>query len=325
MVKNLYKKNKLIVIVGPTAVGKSAASIRLAQIIKGEIISADSVQVYKYLNIGSAKPSESELKQVPHHLINIITPDIPCNVADYQKLAKEKIKKINQKAKIPIMVGGTGLYVQSVVDDYSFSEEEGDYQLREKLKEKAEEKGNDYLYAKLQKVDPLSASKIHKNDSKRIIRALEVFYKTGNRISEIEDKRYLESPYDLIYLGLELPREQLYARIETRVDKMIESGLLEEVKQLINSGYSDSLNSMQSLGYKEIISYLKGEMDWEEAILTLKRNTRRFAKRQLTWFKRDKRIIWINKNKDTEQDVCKMLEIIEGKWDILTNSKINQI
>jgi tRNA dimethylallyltransferase len=321
----LPENNKLIVIVGPTAVGKTALAIELGQLINGEIISADSVQIYKYLDIGSAKPTISEQKKITHHLIDIIEPDVPFSVADYQKLAKVKIKEINAKNKIPILVGGTGLYVQSVIDDYDFSKEEGNYEFREQLKRISLEKGNDFLYEKLKKVDPVSASKIHKNDVKRIIRALEVYYKTGKRISEVKDKRYTSSPYDLIFFGLRLPRDELYRKIDLRVDQMIEEGLLEETKKLLNLGYSDKLNSMQSLGYKEMIQYLKGELDWDEAISLLKRNTRRFAKRQLTWFKRDKRIIWIDKSKNIKEDTYKMLEIIEGKWDILTNTRNNQI
>lgn len=316
----INNKPKLIALVGPTAVGKTSGAIELAKAIEAEIISADSVQVYKYLNIGSAKPSKLELEQTPHHLIDLITPDTLFSVADYQKLAKEKIIEINRKGKIPLLVGGTGLYIQSVIDNYNFSKEEGDNQFRNKFKKIEQEKGKDYLHAILKTVDPKAASRIHKNDSKRIIRALEVYYKTGKCISDVEDKRYQKPPYDLIYLGFQLPREKLYARIESRVDQMIAKGLLEEVKMLMDLGYSENLNSLQSLGYKEMIRFLKGELNWEETIDTIKKNTRRLAKRQLTWFKRDKRIVWINKN-----DVYKMLEIIEGKWDILTNSKINQI
>ncbi|MDD4802712.1 MAG: tRNA (adenosine(37)-N6)-dimethylallyltransferase MiaA [Syntrophomonas sp.] len=283
---------KLAALVGPTAVGKTELSIRLAQRINGEIISCDSMQVYKGMNIGTAKASSAELKLVPHHLIDIAEPDELFTVADYQKLAQGKIKNITERGSLPIMVGGTGLYYQAVVDDYNFFPLESQQAVRKKWEQLYLEQGNDYVYEQLRMVDKEYAEKIAPNDKKRIIRALEVYELTGQPFSLFQTRN--QSAYNLAAVGLFLEREQLYNRIEERVDKMVADGLLEEVAGLREKGYDLTLNSMNALGYKQIFSYLEGWITWPEALDDIKRETRRFAKRQYTWFNKDQRIQWLN-------------------------------
>jgi tRNA dimethylallyltransferase len=289
------KNNLLAVIVGPTAVGKTELSLEVAKSLDAEIISADSMQIYKYMDIGTAKPSVDELKTVKHYMIDIVTPDQEFSVSDFQTMAKEHIKDIQSRDKIPILTGGTGLYVNSVCYNYTFSEFDKDEKLREELRTQAEKYGNMYLYEKLVKLDPVGAKKIHPNNLRRVIRALEVCIKTGNPFSYYEAKtKQQASPYNLIMFGLTRPRAELYSRISRRTEYMIESGLIEEVKNLLSMGYSRDLNSMQGLGYRQVIEYLDGKLTKDEMLSLIARDTRRYAKRQYTWFLRDKNITWFD-------------------------------
>lgn len=288
-------KIPLLVIVGPTAVGKTNTAVRIAKKYSGEVVSADSMQIYKYMDIGTAKPTAAEKDGIKHHLIDIVEPDEEYSVSDFKEDAQQIIKKIYSNKKLPILAGGTGLYIKAVVDNYYFSEASVDRDFRNKMKHAAMDKGNEYVFNKLKKVDPVSAQRIHPNDTKRIIRALEVYHQTGKPISYYEAKtKNTPSPYNAEIIGLYMPREILYERINKRVDIMIERGLVKEVKKLVEKGYDENLNSMKGLGYQQIIKYLKGEYTLDEAIKIIKRDTRRFAKRQFTWFRRDKRIYWIN-------------------------------
>ena len=285
----------LVAVVGPTAVGKTEVGVLLAKAINGEVVSADSMLIYRYMDVGTAKPSEEEMCGIPHYMLDIIDPDEEYSVALYQEAAERYIKDICHKGKYPLLVGGTGLYVRSVTDHYNFSRAEINWEYRTELNRLANLQGNGYLHNLLKAVDALAAEKIHLNDRKRIIRALEVFDQTGRPISSFHDKDMYEKPkYNLHIFGLNMERSKLYRRIEQRVDQMLEQGLLEEVKSLLDRGYSTDLTSMKGLGYKEIAYYLSGTLSLTEAVEMLKRNTRRFAKRQMTWFKRDSRIKWLN-------------------------------
>ncbi len=315
-------KIPLVVIVGPTAVGKTSISIALAKRLKGEIISADSMQVYRYMDIGTAKPRVQERKEVPHHLIDVLDPGEPFNVAEYQRMADDAIRDVYSRGHLPIFVGGTGLYIKAVVDGFLFPDSGKDLKLRETLKHEADSFGNQHLHDKLKAVDAEAAQRIHVNDLRRIIRALEVFYTTGKPISEHQRGWDSHEPrYNSFIIGLTMEREALYERIERRVDDMIREGLINEVKQIFSLGYSERLTSMQALGYKEIIGYLIGEYSLENAIEILKRETRRYAKRQMTWFKRDKRINWasLDKSQNIEEIVDKLLKLIEGNYEYLEN------
>lgn len=285
----------VIVIFGPTASGKTGLSIRLAREISGEIISADSMQIYRYMDIGTAKPDAVERMGIPHYLMDEVNPDEEFNVARFQELACKYIEEIHAKGKIPIVVGGTGLYINSLIYNIQFSETISDWSFREKLQKEAEEKGNEYLHAKLKEVDPEAAANIHMNNVKRVIRALEVYEYTKNPISEHQrQSREIPPPYRFILIGLQMDRQKLYNRIEQRVDHMLESGLVEEVRDLISRGYDKSTIAMQGIGYKEILAYLRGETSLEEAITIIKRDTRRYAKRQITWFKRLENVFWLD-------------------------------
>lgn len=299
------RKNKppLVVLTGPTAVGKTALSISLAKEINGEIISADSMQVYRQMDIGTAKITPEEMQDVSHHLIDIMDPDEDFNVVKFKELANACIEQIYSRGKIPILVGGTGFYIQAVLKDVSFQQEE-ETESRKKLEKIAEEKGAQYLHEQLQKVDPESAKVIHENNVRRVIRALEYFEQTGCKISDHnQQEKEKESPYNFAYFVLEQDRKILYERIEKRIDLMMEQGLLDEVKRLYEKGYGRDLVSMQGIGYKEIYAYLDGEYSLEEAEYILKRDTRHFAKRQLTWFKREKDVVWVNKDQyQTEKE-----------------------
>lgn len=284
----------VIVILGPTASGKTALSVELAKEINGEIISADSMQIYKHMNIGTAKPDKIERGGIPHHLIDEAEPDEEFSVARFKELALEYIENIIKRGKVPIVAGGTGLYINSLIYNINFSETICDWEFREKLKKEAETYGNEYLYEKLKKVDPEAASKIHCNNLKRVIRALEVYEYTKLPISFHQKMSRNEPPsYNFIIFGLKMNREKLYDRINKRVDLMLQKGLIDEVKKLMEMGYDRNLVSMQGLGYKEIISHLEGEISLEEAIYILKRDTRRYAKRQMTWFRRIEGVHWI--------------------------------
>lgn len=297
------KKRKLIVLTGPTAVGKTRLSIRLAKETGGEIISADSMQVYRHMDIGSAKITEEEMDGVPHYLVNILDPKENFNVFRFQKLAKQAMERIYENGHIPILVGGTGFYIQSVLYDIDFEESESDSAYRKELEALAREKGAVFLHEMLRKVDARSAELIHANNVKRVIRALEYYQQTGTPISEHNDmEKTKESPYDFCYFVLNDRRELLYERIEKRVDKMLEDGLVEEVKKLKEMGCTMEHISMQGLGYKEILAYLDGSYDLEQAVYLIKRDTRHFAKRQLTWFRRERDVIFIDKDAFDYQD-----------------------
>lgn len=289
-------KKKLIVLTGPTAVGKTALSIQLAKRIGGEIISADSMQVYKYMDIGSAKITKAQMEGVPHHLIDVLLPDEEFHVCRFQEMAKEAAEGIYARGHLPVIVGGTGFYIQALLYDISFGEEEDGSKIREGLEKEAQEKGSVYLHDRLKKVDPDSAQAIHPNNQKRIIRALEFYELHGFPISDHNKKeREKQAAYDFCYFVLNDDRELLYQKIDRRVDEMLENGLVEEVRGLKERGFSKGLVSMQGLGYKEILSYLDGACTLEEAVYLIKRDTRHFAKRQLTWFRRERDVIWIEK------------------------------
>ena len=287
-------KQPLIILTGPTASGKTALSVELAKRIGGEIISADSMQVYRYMDVGSAKVTVEEMDGVPHHLIDVLDPQDSFNVVTFQEMAKGAMKKIYANGHIPIVAGGTGFYIQALLYDIDFTDNDGDMEYRHHLEELAKVQGAEVLHSMLKEVDPPSAEAIHANNVKRVIRALEFYKKTGQRISDHnEEERQKESPYNFAYYVLNMDRATLYDRIDLRVDKMIEAGLEEEVKQLKGMGCTRDMVSMQGLGYKEILDYLNGELSLEEAVYILKRDTRHFAKRQLTWFKREKDVTWV--------------------------------
>lgn len=295
--EKLHTERPLVVLTGPTAVGKTALSIAFAKAINGEIISADSMQVYRGMDIGSAKIKKEEMDGVPHHLLDILEPDKPFNVMIFQKLAKEVIEGIYDRGNIPILTGGTGFYIQSVLYDIAFTEET-DNSVRIKLEREAKEKGAAYLHEKLAMVDPVTAENIHANNIKRVIRALEFYELNGYPLSRHnETERRKSSPYLFRYYVLNEPRELLYERIEKRVDQMLAEGLVAEVEALKERGCTRSLVSMQGLGYKEILDYLAGVCTLEEAIDTVKKETRHFAKRQLTWFRREKKVTWVEKDR----------------------------
>ena len=313
-------KKKLVVLTGPTAVGKTKLSIELAKKIGGEIISADSMQVYKHMDIGSAKIRPEEMENIPHFLVDELEPSEEFNVVVFQQKTKQYMEEIYNRGHIPILVGGTGFYIQAVLYDIRFSEDDDNHNIREELEELAKEKGAEYMHEELRKIDPASAEAIHANNVKRVIRALEYYKLTGQKISEHnEEQRNNESPYDFFYFVLNDHRELLYERIDKRVDEMVTEGLVEEVRKLKQMGYDRSYVSMQGLGYKEIFSFLEGEISLEEAIYIIKRDTRHFAKRQITWFKREKEVIWVNKP-DFDYDNHKILDYMYQH--IYPNSKI---
>ena len=311
------KKKPLIILTGPTAVGKTKASIGLAKAVDGEIISADSMQVYRHMDIGSAKIKPEEMEGIPHHLIDVLEPDDEFHVVKFQQLAKKAMREIWERGHIPIVTGGTGFYIQALLYDIDFDENEKEDACRKELEAYAKEHGAEALHDKLAFVDPASAEMIHPNNIKRVIRALEFYEQTGKRISEHnETQRQRESPYAFAYFVLTDDRAHLYERINRRVDQMIEEGLVNEVQALKDKGYTKQLVSMQGLGYKEILDYLDGNCTLEEAIYTIKRDTRHFAKRQLTWFKRERDVIWINKQSfgyDAEQILDEMLSKLPWK------------
>jgi tRNA dimethylallyltransferase len=309
-------KKPLVILTGPTSVGKTSLSIALAKAVGGEIISADSMQVYKHMNIGTAKITPKEMNGVPHYLIDELEPDEEFNVVRFQQLTKEYMKQIYAKGKIPILVGGTGFYIQAVLYDIEFTENDIDTTYRMELEQLLKEKGGEYLHRMLSEIDPASAEAIHPNNSKKVIRALEFAKQTGDKISEHnQEQREKESPYLFCYFVLNKDRAKLYETINRRVDLMVEAGLLDEVKALAALGYTRDLVSMQGLGYKEILAYLDGETTFEEAIDVLKRDTRHFAKRQLTWFKREKEVIWVNKEDFTfdEEILAYLIEQLKDK------------
>ncbi len=295
----MFKKKKIIAIVGPTASGKTTLSILLAKKLSGEVISADSRQLFKHLKIGVAKPSIEELNSVKHHFIDFLEPTQDFNAAEYGQQARLKIEELLKRGSCPIVVGGSGLYIKSIIDGF-FEGPGKNSELRDQLEYELEKYGNEALFKKLIKVDPVSASKMDPSKVRRIIRALEVYYTTGNPISEHHKVQSAKSNFDVIQFGLEWERKLLYERINNRVDKMITDGLIDEVKELIAKGYSRQINALNTVGYKEVFDFLLGENSKEEMIELIKQNTRRYAKRQMTWFKADKRIKWIKVSEQTD-------------------------
>ncbi|MCI9616928.1 MAG: tRNA (adenosine(37)-N6)-dimethylallyltransferase MiaA [Eubacterium sp.] len=287
--------NELVILTGPTAVGKTELSIALAKRIHGEIISADSIQVYKGMNIGSAKITKEEMQGVKHYLIDVLDPKDAFNVHIFQKMAKEAVSEIQNKGKIPIIVGGTGFYIQALLYDIHFDETDDEHEYRKQLEQIAVNKGNEYLYQMLKEIDPLSAEEIHFNNTKRVIRALEYYHDTGKTISSHNyEQRRNQSPYNFAYFVLNDKRELLYQRIEERVDIMLQNGLIEEVKELLAHGCDADMVSMQGIGYKEVVNHLETNISLEDTAELIKKNTRHFAKRQLTWFRREKDVCMIN-------------------------------
>ncbi len=306
-------KQPLIILTGPTAVGKTALSISLAKTLNGEIISADSMQVYKHMDIGSAKIKQEEMQGVTHYLIDILEPWEEFHVVKFAALAKEAMNKIYAKGKIPILTGGTGFYIQSVLYDIDFTQSDEDEKLRHELEEFAMQNGNEALFERLRQVDAKSCEIIHANNVKRVIRAIEFYEKTGKRISEHnEEQRKKQSPYQFVYFVLNDERSKLYERIDKRVDMMLEEGLVEEVRNLKAMGCTKDMVSMQGLGYKEILEYLEGDCTLEDAVYRIKRDTRHFAKRQLTWFRREEDVTWIPVE-EKQQTLDKMLQIWADK------------
>lgn len=291
-------RKPLIILAGPTAVGKTSLSIRLAKETGGEIISADSMQVYRHMDIGSAKITKEEMEGVPHYLVDVLEPEEEFNVVRFQQMAKEAAERIWEKGKIPLVVGGTGFYIQALLYDIDFTENDGDESYRRQLEQKAsDEEGASELYEMLKAVDLKAAQEIHPRNIKRIVRALEFYHQTGKKISEHnETQRQKMSPYNYAYFVLTDERGRLYERIERRVDLMMEQGLLDEVRYLKKRGVRKDSTAMQGLGYKELYAYLDGEYPLDEAVRIIKRDTRHFAKRQLTWFKRERDVIWADKS-----------------------------
>jgi len=307
-------KQKLLVLGGPTAVGKTELSIRLAEKLDGEIISADSMQIYKYMDIGSAKVTKEEMRGIKHHLIDIIEPDKQFSVADFKEHGDNALKDIISRGKFPIIAGGTGLYINSLTCNMTFTEAEKDEEYRLELEKLAEEKGNEYVHNMLKDIDPISYKEIHFNNRKRVIRALEVYKLTGKPFSSYNaGEDFYKSNYDIYYYVLTMDRQKLYDRINKRVDIMMENGLLDECIKLKNLGYTSHMQSMQGIGYKEILYYLENKISLEEAVNMIKQGSRNYAKRQLTWFRRDKRCIFLDK------DVLSDDEIINK---ILTDLKV---
>jgi len=309
----MSEKKPLVVLTGPTAVGKTNLSILLAKKIGGEIISADSMQVYKGMDIGSAKIMPHEMQGVPHHLIDVLEPSEDFNVVLFQKLCKRAMDEIYERGHIPILTGGTGFYIQAVLKDIDFTDNDEDTTYRHSLEELAKEKGAEYLHGMLAAVDEKAAQEIHANNIKRVIRALEFHKLTGKRISDHNEQEKIKEPaYNSCYFVLNDIRELLYKRIDMRVDEMLKNGLVEEVKVLQSLGMKKEMVSMQGLGYKEILAYLEDEITLEEAVYLIKRDTRHFAKRQLTWFRRESDVIWVNKN-EFDYDEEKILAFMLGK------------
>ncbi len=314
-------KRPLVILTGPTAVGKTALSIALAKAIGGEIISADSMQVYRHMDIGSAKIMPEEMEGVPHHLIDVLEPAEEFNVVVFQKLAKQAVEEIYSRGHIPILVGGTGFYIQALVYDIDFTENNEDTALRQALEEQARREGADVLYERLRAVDPESCESIHAHNIKRVIRAIEFYEKTGKKISDHNrEQRQNDSPYHFAYFVLTDSRDKIYQRIDERVDLMMAHGLMEEVRALRDRGCRRDMVSMQGLGYKEILSALEGEISLEEAVCQIKRDTRHFAKRQLTWFRREKEVIWVDKtvyDHDSQKMLMCMQDFLREKGIIL--------
>lgn len=314
--ENVMNNKPLIILTGPTSVGKTDASLRLAKRVNGEIISADSMQIYKYMDIGTAKIMPDEMNGIEHHLIDDLSPDCPFDVYEFKKRANQCVNEIYEKRKIPIVVGGTGFYIQALLYDIDFSEEHSDQQYRKELEQLAAEKGPEYLHQKLEEVDIKSANSIHYNNVKRVIRALEYFHENNKPISEHnEEQRQRTSPFNFLYFVLTMERKKLYDRINYRVDQMIENGLQNEVNRLIENGCTKQMNSMQAIGYKEWFPYFDGNQSLDVTIDEIKKDTRHFAKRQLTWFRRERECTVIDKDQYHSEDeiVDKIIRMAKEK------------
>lgn len=307
-------KQPLIILTGPTAVGKTALSIALAKAVGGEIISADSIQVYKYMDIGSAKITEPEMDGIKHYLIDELDPKEEFSAYVFQQKAKKYMQQIYAKGKVPIIVGGTGFYIQALLYDIDFTESQTDDAYKKELEQIAKEKGSEVLHQMLEKKDKQSADAIHANNTKRVMRALQYIHDTGERFSlHNETQKQKQSPYAFCYFVLNQDRSVLYERINHRVDKMVDEGLEQEVRKLLSMGYDRDLVSMQGIGYKEMAAYIDGEYSLEDAIDAIKQDTRHFAKRQLTWFRREREVIWLNKEEyaDEEALLKNILQIVK--------------
>lgn len=306
-------------IIGPTAVGKTKTSVELAKRLSGEIISGDSMQIYKTMDIGTAKVKKEEMQGIPHYLIDIKEPQEAYSVAEFQHDVRNKIDEITSRGRIPIIVGGTGLYIQSVLYDYQFSESGKDDEIRLRLEKRSQEIGVEKLHQELTEIDPKSAANIHPNNVRRVIRALEIFYTTGKTMSEYQDTQQPEPLYDIALIGLTMDREKLYERINLRVDLMMEEGLLEEVQALHHNKIQDC-QSIQAIGYKELYAYFDGKVTLEQAVNDLKQNSRRYAKRQLTWFRNKMDVTWIDMTDgDFEQKLSQIFTVIAGKLRLEAN------
>ncbi|OSB12461.1 tRNA (adenosine(37)-N6)-dimethylallyltransferase MiaA [Paraclostridium bifermentans] len=312
------KKIPLVILTGPTAVGKTNLSIQLAKKMNMEIISADSMQIYKYMDVGSAKVTEDEMNGVKHYLIDEVTPEYSFSVSEFQERANDYINQIVKKGKLPLVTGGTGLYLNSLIYNMDFAKSDADNELREMLRVELEENGIDYMYEKLKSLDEEAANRIHKNNTKRVIRAIEVCM-SGKKMSDFSNDLKLNEKYEPIIIVLNRDREHLYRRINKRVDIMISQGLEDEVKTLLNMGYSSDLVSMQGIGYKEIIKYLNNEYTYEEAIEIIKRDSRRYAKRQLTWFRRYENAKWFDLDNYNDEKILldDVISYIEKKVNVV--------
>lgn len=311
------QREKVAVIIGPTAVGKTKLSIDLAKALNGEIISGDSMQIYRTMDIGTAKITKEEMDGIPHYMIDIKDPEDSFSVAEFQERVRKHIREITERGKLPIIVGGTGLYIQSVLFDYQFTDDAGDATYREQMEKLALERGVEYVHEKLQEVDPKSAERIHANNVRRVIRALEIFHTTGEKMSDQLEKQENDLLYDVSLIGLTMDREMLYDRINLRVDIMMEQGLLEEVEGLYNRGIRDC-QSIQAIGYKEIYDYFENRVSLEEAVSQLKTNSRRYAKRQLTWFRNKMDVTWFDVTGG--EKTSEILRYIEGKLQLKSNN-----
>jgi tRNA dimethylallyltransferase len=304
----------VLAVVGPTASGKTRLSILLAERLRGEIISADSRQIYRYLDIGTAKPIPEDLHRIPHHFINILNPDQDYNAGEYGQQARLKIEELLKQNKLPILVGGSGLYVRAVIDGF-FEGPGKNTEIREQLEEELHRLGREKFFEKLVKIDPISAAKMDATKVRRVIRALEVYYFTGKSISDLHSTQETKPSFNVMQFGLYWERKNLYKRIDRRADEMLEKGFVEEVRGLIAKGYARGTNAFNTVGYKEVIGSIEGNLTKEEMIKLIKQNTRRFAKRQLTWFRADKRIRWICVNEETDWN--KIAETIQKEFQSL--------
>ncbi|QAA32919.1 tRNA (adenosine(37)-N6)-dimethylallyltransferase MiaA [Clostridium manihotivorum] len=298
------EKKKLLVLGGPTAVGKTDISIKLAKALNGEIISADSMQIYKYMDIGSAKVTEEEMDGVKHYMIDVVHPSKEFSVSDFKDLAKGYIEDIYSRGKLPIIAGGTGLYIDSIICNLNFTDSKKDEQYREYLTDLADKHGNDYIHSMLKEIDLESYNSIHANNRKRVIRALEVFKTTGKKFSEFKETESIyKCDYDLHYYVLTMDRQKLYNRINMRVDIMLDNGLIDECKKLMSMDLTPEMQSMKGIGYKEILYYLQGKVSLEQAIEMIKQGSRNYAKRQLTWFRKDPRVVYLDKDELTDDEI----------------------